>query len=482
MNFKNKLFGAAVAFCNFAIAQTSAPTAVFYPQMYANQSVTTSEKISSDFSAKQRLDQVIDRMMTDPVLRNADWGYVVYNPKTKKIISSFNENAAFIPASTTKLLTTDAAMALLGPKFSWTTQLEYSGEIDEQGVLNGNLYIVGSGDPSLGTGKAGASTYGSVASDFKYAIQERGIRRVNGDIIMQTAVYKDSKLSTLPENIVWRELPKYYLPAGSTKDVNPQSERLVATKALGQSKQRYFYVSPYTGKMAFTDEYSGGSLSTNIAQPPAYLGNSLKTSLVKSGIPVSGAVSVKIIDASPEPRKIITAYRSPLLADIVYDTNQRSDNALAEALMRMVGFQKYGDHTSESGRAAVDKHLQEVNFDKNGFNYADGSGLSRSNYVTPMAQVKFLTEIMEKPYYQDFYASLPIGGQTGTLKSWFKDYNNGRIFAKTGTLNRVKALAGYIQTYQNETLVFSMLINNYSGSVDQLKIRMQQLLEPATEL
>lgn len=203
---------------------------------------------------------------------------------------------------------------------------------------------------------------------------------------------------------------------------------------------------------------------------------------MKSGIPVSGAVSVKIIDASPEPRKIITAYRSPLLADIVYDTNQRSDNALAEALMRMVGFQKYGDHTSESGRAAVDKHLQEVNFDKNGFNYADGSGLSRSNYVTPMAQVKFLTEIMEKPYYQDFYASLPIGGQTGTLKSWFKDYNNGRIFAKTGTLNRVKALAGYIQTYQNETLVFSMLINNYSGSVDQLKIRMQQLLEPATEL
>ena len=120
--------------------------------------------------SKEEIDEIVANMSSDPVLRNANWGFVIYDPKTKQMINSYNENLAFIPASTTKLLTTDTAMALLGGKFVWTTQLEYSGEIDENGVLNGNLYIVGSGDPSLGTGKAGAATYSEITRDFKTAI------------------------------------------------------------------------------------------------------------------------------------------------------------------------------------------------------------------------------------------------------------------------------------------------------------------------
>ena len=126
-----------------------------YPQSYETSSsnVTSSEKL---MSAKEIVDININAMMNDVVLRNANWGFVVYDPKTKKIISSYNENASLVPASTTKLLTTETAMSLLGEKFRWVTQLEYSGTIDADGNLNGNLYIVGSGDPSLGTNKAGA--------------------------------------------------------------------------------------------------------------------------------------------------------------------------------------------------------------------------------------------------------------------------------------------------------------------------------------
>ena len=125
---------------------------------------------SSAASARDVLNNSISTMFTDPVMRNAQWGFVVYDPKTKKVINSYNENASLIPASTTKLLTTEAAMSLFGKDYQWVTQLEYSGDIDENGILNGNLYIIGSNDPSLGTGRAGASTYGSFVSDFVKSI------------------------------------------------------------------------------------------------------------------------------------------------------------------------------------------------------------------------------------------------------------------------------------------------------------------------
>ena len=95
-----------------------------------------------------------------------------------------------IPASTTKLLSTDASMALLGGRFKWITQLEYSGTIDETGTLNGNLFVIGSGDPSMGTGKAGAWSYSQIISDYLAKISEAGIKKINGDIVVQTAVFR----------------------------------------------------------------------------------------------------------------------------------------------------------------------------------------------------------------------------------------------------------------------------------------------------
>ncbi len=179
---------------------------------------------------------------------------------------------------------------------------------------------------------------------------------------------------------------------------------------------------------------------------------------------------------------MLSAYKSPTLADIVYYTNQHSDNSLAEALLRTVGFQKMGDQTSESGRMVVTDHLKEAGFDMMGLNYMDGSGLSRGNNVTPISQVKFLTSLMDEKYYRAYLTSLPIGGQSGTLKRMFLGQGNGQVFAKTGTLNKVKTLAGYLKTNSGKTLVFSLMVNNYSGSVDMVKKRMEKILEPALDL
>ena len=234
--------------------------------------------------------------------------------------------------------------------------------------------------------------------------------------------------------------------------------------------------------MVYADKFDGLALTTKVADPPAYLANSLRTSMIKKGFGVTGKVVTKITDVNPEKRVAITAYQSPTLAEIIYYINQRSDNNLAEATLRMVGFQKKGDQTLESGRNVVVEHLKSNAFETEGLNFMDGSGLSRNNLVTPISQVKFLTNIMDEKYYKTYFESLPIAGQTGTLKSMFSGEGNGQIFAKTGTLNKVKTLAGYMKTHSGKTLVFSLLINNYAGSVDQVKGRMEQILQPALNL
>ena len=487
MNNRLKFYTYLLLFTStFAFSQSST-SEKRYPQMLESQPSNTSVIVTEKLlTPKEVLDININSMMNDPVLRNADWGYVVYDPKTNKIVSSYNETTALVPASTTKLLTTETAINLLGEDFRWITQLEYSGEIDADGVLNGNLYIVGSGDPTLGTGKAGSARYGAIVNDFIFAISEgKGIKKINGDIIIQNALFKENKNTFLPENIVWMEQNNYYLPVGSTKDIEPRNEKLIATASKNNigNQKKFYYVSPYANKIVFADEFTGSSYTTNLPDAPSYLANSLRTNLIKSKLPISGKVITKNADLDAEPRKLITAYKSPTLAEIIYDTNKRSDNATAEALLRMVGFQKKGDQSLETGRAVVTEHLTNSGFDVEGLNYYDGSGLSRTNKVTPIAQVKFLTSLMKTKYYNSFFNSLPVGGEDGTLKRMFNDSPaSGQVFAKTGTLNKVKTLAGFIKTNSGKTLVFSILINNYAGSVSQVKGKMEDLLEPVLNL
>lgn len=477
--FKKYFTGFSLVIAAIAFGQGS--STVSYTPANENPSGSFASTAASEhiiLSPKEKIDVNLDNMTSDPVLRNATWGFVVYDPKTKKVISSYNESVPLVPASTTKLLTTETAMNLLGEKYKWVTQLEYSGNIDENGILSGNLYIVGSGDPSLGTGKAGATTYRNLISDYIAAMKKEGIKKVSGNIVIQTAVFKENKMERLPENIVWMEHENYFLPVGATDSVDPRKEKLVVKSSPFNNSKKYFYISPYTHKLAFADEYNGNYVTTKLPDAPAYLANNMRATMLKSGIGITGKVVTKMTDPEPESRKILSSYKSPTLEEIIYYTNKHSDNALAEATLRMVGFQKKGDQTLESGRSTVVEHLESIGFDTTGLNYIDGSGLSRSNTVTPIAQVKFLSSLMDKKYFKSYFESLPIGGQDGTLKRMFLGSGYGLVNAKTGTLNKVKTLAGFVKTYSGKTLAFSLMVNNYSGSVDQVKQRMERILEP----
>jgi D-alanyl-D-alanine carboxypeptidase/D-alanyl-D-alanine-endopeptidase (penicillin-binding protein 4) len=478
---KNFLIFSAFSLSIFASAQGAAFATINIPSV----SDVKMPSVAKAINAKEEVDSEINKMITDPVLRHANWGFVVYDPVSQKIITSYNETTPLVPASTTKLLTTDTAFDLVGEKFKWKTQLEYNGEIASDGTLTGNLYIIGSGDPSLGTRKAGAASYTDIVTDYIHAISDAGIKRIKGNIIIQTAVFKVNRSPLLPENIVWVENSDYYLPVGPTAEINPRNEKLIVpAKSPFSESERYFYVSPYAHKMVFTSKFDGTNLlNTALPEAPSYLATLLRNSLNKSRLPISGTVINIKTQAKAENRQILYTYESPTLEEIIHYTNQHSDNGLAEAIMRMVGFQKYGDQTVFSGKVAVINHLTAIGFDLKGFNYIDGSGLSHNNTVMPIAQAKFLASRMKEEYFKDYFDSLPIAGQSGTLRHMFLNSDaNGQIFAKTGTLNKVKALAGFIKTKSGRTLTFSLLVNNYAGSVAQVKQKMEVLLTPTLDL
>lgn len=483
MTIKKIISAQFILFSAFICAQTSVPDDYLragYGTDISGSALSAKEIL---LTPKEQLTQEISVLQQDPVLRYAHWGYAVYDPKTKKLITGYNESVPLKPASTTKLLTTDTAYSIFGTKYQWITQLEYSGILSEEGVLDGNLYIVGSGDPSLGSTQSGASSYWAIVTEYKDAIRNAGIKRIKGNIIIQSGVFKTQNM-LLPPHIVWMEHNNYYLPVGNTQDVKPEDERsVIREKGPLSTIKRYFYISPYTQKAAYTDSFQAiSSLSGKLPSAPAYLANQLRSSLLKSGISV-GSVITKTIDDSPEERVFLASTKSPNLEDLIYFTNQTSNNKMAEALLHISGFYQNGDFGLESGKEAIYNHLKKLDFDFNGLSFIDGSGLSHSHRVTPIAQVKFLAHLMEQPYFKSYFESLPIAGHTGTLKNMFV-YNeaNGQIFAKTGTLNKVKTLAGYIKTKSGRTLTFSLLINDYSGSVAQVKKKMEELLQPTLNL
>ena len=138
-----------------------------------------------------------------------------------------------------------------------------------------------------------------------------------------------------PEKIVWLEHNNYYLPVGNTNNINPKNERIaVKAKSVFDTSKRYFYVSPYMHKMAFTEKFEANNLITKIPAAPALLANNLRASLIKNRIPISGKVINRVTDPNPEERQFLAKYSSPTMVDIIYFTNQKSDNALAESLLK----------------------------------------------------------------------------------------------------------------------------------------------------
>lgn len=451
-------------------------TETIYDEKIINNKNNQNE-IKKKLSPKEKTDSIIHLYKNDPILKKARWGFCVYNPKTNKIIIQKDADHFYIPASTNKLITTGISLSLLGENFRWKTQLDYSGYIDSSGTLHGNIYLVNNNDPTFGYKNLGTISKVEFINTLVKKIQKIGIKKINGNIVAESVIFRSDfkipkSINKINHGNYISIFNRYYYKISNYD----KPKKFISISYRKDKNLNYFLLLHENFKNIYLEKSP---------TPPIFLAKELLKNLLKINkkFVTGSAIKQNYVELSLLSKRVkIYTYESPEIKHVVYFINQTSNNLLADKLLSSLGYFLEQNSTNKTGTQLVVRHLLEENFDTNGLHYVDGSGLSRLNYITPIAQAKYLGNIMKKKYFKTFFESLPKAGETGTLKKMFENsIAIGKIRAKTGTLSNVKALTGYLDTKSGDRLSFSLLVNNFSGSILILKKRMETLLESVIE-
>jgi len=423
------------------------------------------------------------------------WGIKIESLEDGDVIYEKNAEKNFLPASNMKIITTASALEILKPNYVYKTYIYKNGEISSDGILNGDLIIRGSGDPTFSYRSPNNDTSLSVFKRWAKDLKEKGIKKINGSIIGDDSCFdndrfgrgwtKDNELDNFSaqvsglafdENcIVLQFTPSNKLGEKITVNSIPETSavKIINTATTGQKG---------IGSRLSVDREDGGNVfivtgslgidsktqcaNYTIDNPSLYFVIVLKEIIESEGISVTEQAIVEntgLYRKFETPENLLTVYESPELRTIIKMMNKDSLNFYAEQLFKTFGYYCYGRGSFETGEKAINKFLQKIDVKMNQINIADGSGLSRLNLVSPDALVKVLRHVANSDYYTDFQKSLPVSGISGTLKYRLGGKETGgKIFAKTGSIRYVSALSGYLITQNGKTIIFSILANNFT--------------------
>lgn len=427
----------------------------------------------------------VNDFVNDPLLKNANISLLIRDVATGKPLYDHRSNHSVVPASTMKIVTTATALELLGPNFRFETKLEISGEITEDGVLNGDLYIVGGGDPTLGSNFLGQRYFVKNWADI---IKKAGIKSINGSIVTDESIFD---LEGINARWIWEDIGNYYAAGvygisymdntlrvymssgevGSQPKIiktNPEVPGLIFENHLRSTRigkdSAYFHGVPRVNYRTVFGEIPANKKEfiskSDIPNPALLLAQQLHEQLMESGVTISYPPHQEA-DMNKERKTIHTAY-SPPLSRIVKEINVTSNNHYTEHLFRYLGLQKTRPATNIAAMQVIRSFWKEKGLPVEQLFMYDGSGLSPSNAVSANFYVELLTYMKNKSANSSvFYDSLPICGENGTVAFILKDTPlQGKVHAKSGSINRVRCYAGYIEN-KGKTYAFAIMVNDY---------------------
>lgn len=438
-----------------------------------------------------------------PELQTAEYSFYVYDATTGQVVAQ-SPQKSLEPASVLKVVTTATAMRLLGPDFRFKTRFGYIGKIDHKtGTLKGDLVIKGGADPAFYS-EYFKTHYLGVFEQWAYQLKELGIKRVDGNIIGDASTLDDT---AIPGGWIWEDMGNYYgagvygltfadnmyrihfqspAEAGqptTVKYVQPETpgfsldNRVISSNK--NSDQSYVYGAPYAQHQMITGEIPKGRndfvVKGAMPNPPLEAADSLRKVINKLGIEITGQAKAGFTDEEGEFRQMAVR-KSPKLKDIIDTTNHESVNLFAEHLLREIGRKVSGKPTLDEGLKDLKSYWQDRGVYLQGFYQTDGSGLSRSNAVCTRTLVEVMLNMYRTPGDdQIFLNSLPLAGKEGTLKYFFQGTPlEGKLRAKTGSMERVRSFAGEFTNRNGHQLFFAVIVNNFSGS----SYEMGRQLEP----
>ncbi|MBI3194408.1 MAG: D-alanyl-D-alanine carboxypeptidase/D-alanyl-D-alanine-endopeptidase [Ignavibacteriae bacterium] len=434
---------------------------------------------------KSKLTATIDSLLNDTLFAPSFLGLKIVSLTDGKTIYSRNSHKLFHPASNMKLLTTSTALNLLDSFFLFPTSVSFDGEI-QKGVLYGNLYIKGSGDPLF--------TVKDIDSIVQ-RIKQAGITSINGNIIGDVTSMDDVFWG---EGWMWDDEPEYYEAFISPLTVNGNFVTVKVTpgKSVGDSlsiqiepptsflqimkngitsydttikdihatRPKRNNVITVSGRMFPRDTTQEFEIS--VWQPEFWFLDLMRERLIFYGISVNGNISLDTVTSSTQ---FMTITHS--LDSVLHFINKLSDNLASELLLKAVGRSKFGEPgTAKKGLDVVLEYLSSIGVDTSLLILADGSGLSFYNQVSPDALVKILEHQYKSKTFKRFLESLPTAGVDGTLTNRLKGTKaENNLRAKTGTISSVSTLSGYVTTANNELLAFSFMSNHYPKQLRDLR-------------
>lgn len=451
------------------------------------------------------------KLIADKDLKHASVGFYAQKVKTGEVLLEHNPDLSLIPASIQKNVTTAAALGTFGSTHKFKTILQYDGMIDSIGILNGNIYIKGGGDPSLGSVYfCGSEGQMSFLKEWEKAVNNLGIKKIDGAIIGDDQIFSSD---LIPSTWSWGDIGNYYgsgtcglsafdnsyevelESAGVSgeltvvKSIHPNIQYLEFQNEIMsgdvQGDNSSIFGSPY-GSERLAKGYipinqKAFKIKGSIPNPALLVAILFDETLRNSGIEIS-SVPKSIGLSDTRVRKDIYSQYSPALDSIVYWTNLKSINSYAESLINHLGLKYKNSGETMAGAQALKEYWQMKGIDTEGMFLADGSGLSRANGLTSRQMTNILVNIYGNEEFNSFYNSLPIAGKSGSLANMCKGtYAEGNLRAKSGYMSRVRSYAGYVKNRKGDLIAFTIIVNNYSCSASVMKQKIEKVLSALAE-
>ena len=465
---------------------------------------------SSPFVVALDLQNTVQKQLEHPVLQGAVWGgLATYTDSPQQPLFSINADMRLTPASTLKLLTTAAALELLGPHHRFETKLYSSALPNKKGELNGNIYIRGGADPTLGSTRVpGAETYETVLQKWVESIQKMGIKKINGSIIADESLFEGP---SIPSKVNWGNIGNYFAAPASplcfndnlftiqfqpqtqgnklvqVSSISPSIDNLtlksfVTTDSKTKQDNAYVYGAPklYDLQIFGTIPTSkkGFTIKGALPDPALFAAQELTKKLKKGGISITQKPYTIAEQPNYESMKLLHTYTSPELKDIIIIVNKRSFNLYAEMLLRYLAVKEGKKGSVENGLAALSHFLKsnKIASSENTILF-DGSGLSRDNLLTPQTLVNTLSFMAKSPYFEYYYNSMATPDDRGDLlllRRFLKPQQKvQQVRVKGGTIDNVKALAGYVYDKNGRLIAFAFMANNL-GKKDESLFRIHE--------
>ncbi|MBO0992554.1 D-alanyl-D-alanine carboxypeptidase/D-alanyl-D-alanine endopeptidase [Bacillus sp. SD088] len=451
------------------------------------------------------LAEKINSILQKPLLNGVVTGVSVRKAEDGELIYSHHGDTQLRPASNLKLLTAAVAMEVLGPEYRFSTELLTDGKI-KKGVLQGNLYMKGKGDPTL---------LQKDLDTLALLLKKKGIKKIQGDMIGDDSWYDNARYS---QDLIWSDEQQFYGGQISALTISPDEDYDAGSILLDiqpgkksgspviikmKSKTNYVKIvnkaktaeNAKPDKLSVEREHGSNriiiqgevSLETDhtrvkiaLWEPTDFAVDLMGGALKKNGITWNGEAKTGV---TPESATVLVTIKSMPLKELLIPFMKLSNNIHAETLVKEMGKVIHDDGSWPSGLDVMKVTLADFGLNQKHILIRDGSGISDKNLIPPNELTKLLFEVQKKSWYPAFEQAQPVAGEPdrmigGTLRSRMTAEDlKGKVKAKTGTLTGVSTLSGYVTNANGEKLIFSIMMNNYiQGSMRKIQDEICQVL------